>query len=271
MQDASDGSPPSNHIGVIAATVLLCYALAHLATSPEVTFAIQLPGFYFAYGVTLGSAMTLMAGGLTATGMVWLLRAGGRLEGRRSVEHWMIPTLTSLIIGIVLNVLPAGSSWWIGFFTGAVLLVAVLMAEYVAVDPEAPMYAMASAGLTALSYAIFLLFAIILRLGGARLFLVVPSIFVACGLVALRTLHLRFNDRWHYPWALGIGMACSQIAGGLHYWPLTPVQYGLAVLAPLLALTTLSAELSEDMPIRSALREPVIICAGLWAAAVVLH
>ena len=51
----------------------------------------------------------------------------------------------------------------------------VFIAEYIAVDPGAPLYALASAGLTALSYALFLLFVIALRIGGARLFLVVPA------------------------------------------------------------------------------------------------
>jgi hypothetical protein len=235
------------------------------------TLAIQFPGFYFAYSLTLGTAMTLMAGGLMATGMDWLLRGHPGLQERRTIDHWMLPTLTALIIGIVLDILPRGPAWWIGLITGAVILVAVLVAEYITVDPGAPLYALAAAGLTALSYALFLLFVISLRLGAARLFLVVPAVFVAAGLVTLRTLHLRFSERWDFPWALGIGLVCAQAAAGLHYWPLSSLQFGLAVLAPLYALNALASALSEDVPVRSALREPGIILGGLWVAAVLLR
>jgi hypothetical protein len=271
MQDAPRYVPASNQVGVLAATVLLSYALAHLTSGPGLTLAIQFPGFYFAYSLTLGTALTLMAGGLTATGMDWLLRGHPGLHGRRTIEHWMLPTLTAVLVGIVLDILPPGPAWWIGLVAGAVILVAVIVAEYIAVDPGAPLYALASAGLTALSYTLFLLFVISLRLGAARLFLVVPAVFMASGLVALRTLHLRLSERWEYPWALGIGLVCAQIAAGLHYWPLSSLQFGLAVLGPLYALTTLALALWEEVPVRTAVREPTLILGVLWAAAALLR
>lgn len=251
--------------------MVLSYALAHLAGGPGVTLAVQLPGFYFAYSLTVGTAMTLMAGGLTATGMDWLLRSHPGLSGRRTIEHWMLPTLTAVIVGIVLDVLPPGPAWWIGLVAGALILVAVVIAEYIAVDPGAPSYALASAGLTALSYTLFLLFVIALRLGGARLFLVVPAVLIASGLVALRTLHLRLSERWEYPWALAIGLVCAQIAASLHYWPLSSLQFGLAALGPLYALTTLAVALSEEVPVEAAVREPTVILGVLWASAAFLR
>lgn len=271
MREAPRYVPASNQVGVLVATVLLSYALTHVASGPGLTLTIQFPGFYFAYSLNLGTAMTLMAGGLTATGMDWLLRGHPGLQGRRTVEHWMLPTLTAVIVGIVLDVLPSGFVWLIGLGTGAVILVAVIVAEYVAVDPGAPLYALASAGLTGLSYALFLLFAISMRLGAARLFLVMPAVFIAAGLVALRTLHLRLSGSWDYAWAFGIGLVSAQIAAGLHYWPLSSLQFGLAVLGPLYALTALASNLSEDLPMRNAMREPGIILGGLWAAAALLH
>ena len=270
MRETRRYLPASNQVGVLTATVLLSYALTHLARGPGFTLAMQLPGFYLAFSLTLATAMTLMAAGLTASGMDWLLHGHPALQGRRTIEHWLLPALTASIIGVLLDILPAGPPWWIGFVAGAVILIAVLVAEYVAVDPGAPLYALASAGLTALSYALFLLFLIALRLGGARLFLMVPAIFLAAALVALRTLHLRLSGRWEYPWAFGIGLVCAQLAAGLHYWPLSSLQYGLFVLGPVYALTALASALAEDIPVRSALAEPGIILGGLWATAALL-
>jgi hypothetical protein len=263
--------PSANQVGVLAATILLCFALSHLASEPGLTLAIEFPGFYFAYSLNLGTAMTLMAAGLTATGMDWLLRIRAGSGGRAAVQHWMLPTLTAVIVGIVLDILPSGSAWWIGFVTGAVILVSVIIAEYITVDPGAPSYALASAGLTALSYILFLLFVVSLRLGAARLFLVVPAVFLAAGLVTLRTLHLRNSKAWDYPWAIGIGLVCAQIAAGLHYWPLSSIQFGMAVLGPLYALTALAGSLAEETPVRTALREPGLILGGMWVAAALLR
>lgn len=271
MQEAPRYLPDSNRVGVVAAVVLLSYALSHLVHDPGFSLSLQLPGFYFAYSVTLGTAMTLMAAGLTATGMDWLLRTHPGMGGRPTLEHRMLPTLTAFIIGTFLDILPSGSAWWVGFAASATILVSVLVAEYIAVDSGAPFYALASAGLTALAYALFLLFVIALRLGGARLFVILPSIFLAAALVALRTLHLRQSGRWEFPWAVGIGLISVELAAGLHYWPLSSLQFGLILLSPLYALTAFAVSLGEDIPLRDAFREPALIVAGLWAGAVLLR
>ena len=263
--------PEANRVGVLTAAVLLTYALTRLVNVPGFTLTLQLPGFYFAYPFTLGTTMTLMAAGLTASGMDWLLRSHPTLQGQRTIEHWLLPTLTAFIIGVLLDILPSGLLWWAGFAISAGLLVLVFLAEYVAVDPGAPTYALASAGLSALSYALFLIFATALRIAGARLFLILPAIFIAAGMVALRTLHLRLSGRWEFPWAVGIGLVSSQLAAGLHYWPITSLQFGLIVLGPLYALTTFAYNLGEDIPLRSAVPEPGVILAVLWIAAILLR
>jgi hypothetical protein len=280
MQVGKRFLPDSSRVGVVMATVLLTYALTRLVNAPGFTVSIQLPGFYFTYPLTLGTAMTLMAAGLTASGMDWLLRthpsmpslpSSKILQSPRTLEHWLLPALTAFIIGVLLDILPSGQLWWVGFTVGAVILISVFMAEYITVDPGAPLYTLASAGLTALSYALFLLFVIALRIGGARLFLIVPAIFFAAGLVALRTLHLRLSDRWDFNWAFSIGLIGAQLAAGLHYWPLSTLQYGLILLGPLYALTALATNLGEDVPLRNAMTEPGVILGALWAAAIVLR
>ncbi len=271
MQARSRYLPDPNRVGVLAAAVLLTYALTRLVNAPALTLAVQLPGFYFAYPITLSTAMTLVAAGLTASGMDWLLRSHPALQETNTLEHWLLPALTAFIIGVLLDNLPSGSVWWAAFAIGGGLLISVFLAEYVTVDPGAPLYALAAAGLTALSYTLFLLFVIALRIGAARLFLSAPAIFLAGGLVALRTLHLRLGGSWEFPWAIGIGLVSAQLAAGLHYWPLTALQAGLILLGPLYALTALAYSLSQDVPIRSAFAEPAVILGGLWIAAIFLR
>ncbi len=263
--------PDINRVGVLTATVLLAYALTRLIQTPEFTLELQLPGFYFAYPLSLNTIMVIMAAGLTATGMDWLLRSHPSLGKTRTIEHWLLPTLATFIIGIPLTILPPDNTWWLGFGIGGLLLVLVFLAEYIVVEPSAPNYAIATAGLTALSFAIYLILTTALRFSGARLFVLAPAIFVAAGLVSLRTLHLRVGQKWEFNWAMGIALVCTQIAAGLHYWPVSPVQFGLALLGPLYALSTLTGNLLEGIPLRRAMIEPLIALGLTWGIAILFR
>jgi hypothetical protein len=163
-----------------------------------------------------------------------------------------------------LTILPNGIAWWVGFAIGGAFLFFVFLAEYIVVDPGAPYYATAMAGLTAISYTLFFILTVALRYSDVRLFLVLPAVFLAAGLASLRILHLRLSGRWEYPWSVGIAFVCIQIAAGLHYWPLSPIQFGLMLVGPLYGLTNLAINLSEDLPARRAAIEPAVVTALCW-------
>lgn len=256
---------------MLTAAVLLAYALSRLIQTPQFTVELQLPGFYFSYPISLSTVMVFLATGLTATGMDWLLRSHPSLGEKRTVEHWVLPTLATFIIGIPLTILPSGYTWWIGFGIGSLLLVLVFLAEYIVVEPSAPNYAIATAGLTALSFAVYLILTTALRFSGARLFLLAPALFIAAGLVSLRTLHLRSGQKWEFSWALGIALVCTQVGAGLHYWPVSPIQFGLALLGALYALSTLTGNLLEGIPLRRALVEPLIALGLAWSTAFLIR
>ena len=103
------------------------------------------------------------------------------------------------------------------------------------------------------------------------MFVMAPAVFIVAALISLRILHLDGTDRWDFPWAIGIGIVCAQIGAGLHYWPLTPIQFGLALTGPLYALTMLSASLTENIPLRRAVVGPVLIIGLAWASAFLLN
>ena len=68
---------------------------------------------------------------------------------------------------------------------------------------------------------------------------------MAGGLVSLRTLRLRLGDRWCYLEAGLVALITVQIAAALHYWPLSPVTFGLALLGPAYALTKFLGNLAR--------------------------
>ncbi|PWB77332.1 MAG: hypothetical protein C3F07_02090 [Anaerolineales bacterium] len=260
--------PDANRLGLLTATVLLAFALTRLLPSSEFNLEFQFPGFFFILPLNLTTAMTMLTAGLTATGMDWLLRGHPSLKGRATYQWWLLPTLTTFVIGVPLSILPNGAPWWIGFAISGTLLFFIFLAEYIVVDAGAPYYALSVAGLTAISYTLFFIFSAALRSSDARLFLILPALFITASLASLRILHLRIGGRWEFAWALGIGLVCIQLAAGLHYWPLSPVQFGLMLTGPLYALSNLAINLDENIPMRRAMLVTAIIAAVSWGLAV---
>jgi hypothetical protein len=266
--------PDADRVGMLTSTVLLAFAFTHLVQSPEFakfSLELQLPGFLFQLPLTLSTAMGLLTAGLTATGMDWLLRSHPSLNGRPTYQWWLLPMLTTFVVGVPLSILPSGSSWWLGFLITGAFLFFVFVAEYVVVDPSAPYYAISMAGLTAISYTLFFVLAVALRYGNVRLYILAPALFLAAALTSLRILHLRLSGRWEYAWSLGIAFVCVQLASGLHYWPLSPIQFGLMLIGSLYGLTNLAINLDENQPARRALLEPLIVTGLCWGLAVFIQ
>ena len=263
--------PDSNRIGVLTSTVLLSFALTRLIQAPEFNLGVQLPGFFLTLPLNISTAMSLLTAGLTATGMDWLLQSHPALDNKSTFQWWLLPTLTTFVIGVPLSILPDGTPWWIGFAICGVFLFLVFLAEYIVVDSGAPYYAVSMAGLTAISYTLFFILAFALRFSGARLYIIIPALFLAAALASLRILRLRLSGIWEVAWAIGIAFACVQVAAGLHYWPLSPIQFGLMLIGPLYALTNLAINLGEGLPTSRASLEPAIVSALCWGLAIVLR
>ncbi len=259
--------PDLDRTSVLSASVLLAFLLTRVVRSPDYTLELHVFSFYLALPVNLGTLAVLMAAGMTATGMNYLIREHPSLGEGRVFHHWFLPTLTTLVVGIALSILPFGLLWWVGFSIGGVLLTLAFVAEYIVIEPGNPLYPAAMAILTALSFALYLILTIALRYAEVRLFLMLPALAVAAFLVSLRALHLRLGGRWPVHWAVGIALINGQLAAGLHYWPLRPIPFGLALLAPLYALTGLAAALEEDVPLRRAVVEPIVMLTLIIAVA----
>ncbi len=268
--DHNPSRPDPDRIGVLTAAVLLAFAVTRLLPDSAIDLRLTLGPFFLIYPLNLTSLITLLAGGLTAAGMDWLLRAHPSLNGQPSVEHWLLPTLSIFVVGLPLGFLQDGNTWWIAFGIAAVLLVVVFISEYVAVDPASASYPSATAILTSLSFAIYLILLVAVRLAGMRLVVLAPAIFIVSGLLALRVLRLRLHGQWKFVWALGIALISIQLAAGLHYWPLSPIQFALALLGPMYALISLAGNLGESAPIRRAAIEPIIAVSLAWASALIL-
>ncbi len=263
--------PDPERLSVLAATILLAYALARFIDLPSRELAVQLPGLYLSAQVNVRTFVTFLVAGLTATGADWLLRDHPGLGNRNTIEHWLLPALTAWVIGLPLFQMPLGILWWAGFALGGGLLMFVLVAEFIVVDPDDVRQPPAAAGLTAVSFALYLALCVSLRFAGVRLFLILPALAFTSGLVSLRALHLRLHGQWAPVEAGIVALVLGQIAAALYYWPLSSVAFGLALLGPAYGLTSLIAGLAEGEPVRQALIEPGIVLLVVWGAAILVR
>ncbi|MBT7074859.1 MAG: hypothetical protein HN922_08115, partial [Anaerolineae bacterium] len=161
--------PDSNRISVLVATVLLAFALARLLSTSAYVIAFEILGRVIRLEFDLRIMVILLASGLTATGMDWLLRSHPLVEKKRRIEHWFVPMLTALVLGVLLELLPLGTLWWwVGFAVSGILLVLVFWAEYVVVSAGDTSYPVATVLLTVISFALYLILVLALRYANLR-------------------------------------------------------------------------------------------------------
>lgn len=263
--------PDVDRLSILAAIILLAFAVARLINLPGRLLSMQLPGIYLAVEVNLQMLVSVLIAGLTAAGADWLIRDHPKFKKHSALQHWLLPALTALVMELPLFQLPFSPMWWVGFAFGGILLILVLVSEYIVVDPQDVRQPLAAAGLTAVSFALFLVLASALRFAVSRLFLALPALTAGAFLVSLRTLNLRLHDRWLLLPAGLTALVVAQIATAFHYWPLSPVSFGLALLGPAYALTTFFGNLAEGMPTRQAFLEPVIVLGLLWSIGIWLE
>ena len=195
----------------------------------------------------------------------------GSYAVRNLFQHWLLPALTAWVIGVPLNSLAVGLQWWAVFAFGGLLLVLVLIAEYIAVDPYDTLHGPAAIGLTAVSYALLLILTIALVAAGTRLYIFLPALTIAIFLVTIRSLYLRLAGRWYFGWSIGISLVIAQVAMALHYWPLSPLRFGLVILGLAYALASVAGSVEEGRPGKALWVEPVVMLVVLWGIAIALR
>jgi hypothetical protein len=265
--DERNHLPDTDRLSVLAATIMLAYALLPFIKIPDRNLGIEIFGFVFTARLNFSTIASILSAGLAASGTDWLLRSHPNLGNQNTFQHWLLPAFTAWVIGVPLTSLAVGWQWWAVLAFGGLLLVLVLVSEYIAVDLNDVRHTPATIGLTAVSFALFLILATVLVANESRLYVLLPWLMIAIFLVVLRTLYLRLGGHWCFAWALGIALMVGQAAAGFHYWPLTPLRYGLLVLGLAYSLTSMAGAIEEGRPWRTLWIEPAIMLVVLWGMA----
>jgi hypothetical protein len=263
--------PDFERMSLLMALILLIFALAQFLRLPGGELSVQLPGLYLILEFGSRELVALLVALITASGTDWVLRSHPHYQDNRRIDHWMLPGITSWAISMPLFQINISPTWWLGFTLGSILLCVVLLSEYIVIDPTDPRYPPASAVLTAVAYGLYLLIAAALQHSGLRLIMMLPALSLSVFLISLRVLRLRLESDWAIPEAALIGFLVVQIASPLHYLPISPVSYGLALLGPAYSLIIFFINFGENLAVRNAIREPLTILVLVWISALVLR
>jgi len=263
--------PDSERFSVLIAVILLAYASARFVNLPLRTFSLEIAGFFLPLQFNINTVLSILVAAITASGMDWILRGHPKSEEGFNYSHWLLPALTAWVISLPLANLPLSPLWWLAFLIGAILLTLLIIAEYVSVDPNDRYYTLVATALSALAYGMFLTLAISLKALEARLVLSIPALAIAAFLISYRIQLLRSPEKAEGLPLLGVAFISVEFAGALHYWPLTAISYGLALLGLLYAMNNFLFSINDGESAFEAAKEPSAVLIIFWILAALIR
>lgn len=259
--------PNAERLSIVTAMVLLAYALTVFIKIPDRQVFLQLPGFLLEFTVNLTTIVSILVAVLAASGTEWLLSSHPHLKKEDHLYHLLLPSLTAMVIGVPLSTMQISPAWWVIFGLGGILFSLVMTSEYISVEPEDERYSLAVIGLTAVAMALLLILMITMRGSGLRLFMVLAAIIPSTALISARSISLHSNGRWSLAWAGVVTLITAQLSVALYYLPLTPLQFGLFLIAVVYGLVTFIGGL-EDAQAKSRIWiEPAIMSGAFFVIA----
>lgn len=261
--------PEINRLSIVSAAIMLAFALTQLVSFPAQQLSFPVFGIMLDFNIDFSTIINFLTMILAAAGMDWLIHTHPEHENYHHrwsyIQHWILPILTTLVIGIALNSFAGSPYFWIIFLLGSLLLIAVFIAEFNVVSADDLRHPIATVGLTALSFALFLLLGIAVSSGNLRLYIRLPLLSLGLVMVISRALHLR-TGKWHITWAVISSLIVIEVAIGFHYLPVTPIQYGLMLVGISYSLTSLVTAILESRKRLALWGEPV----GMLAVVLIL-
>ena len=240
--------PDIERLSVVTATIMLSFAMTQLISFPIQSFSFTIFGILIGFDLDFSTVIIAFTVLMAAAGVEWLIQSHpekSRYTNRWAyMQHWIMPVLTSLVIGVTLNAFAGDLVWWVVYILGSLLLFAVFIAEYNVVIAEDFRTPLATVGLTALSFVLYLLLAIAVASANLRLYLRLPLLGVGALMVISRALFLRLG-KWHTVWAVVTSLILTEVLVGFHYLPLSPLQFGLLLVGTAYALTSIVTAIRE--------------------------
>lgn len=228
--------PNRDRLSVLVAIILLALALAKFIDIPSQVFTYQIPGLFLRFELSLKTSVTVLVTAMAASGAAWLLSQHPKRSKNTLLPHLLLPAFTTWVAEVALDRISLSAAWWVAFGISGLMIMLVMMAEYISLDPQDIRSQLVEPGLIALTYALFFVFAVSLKILDLRLYLILPGMILAAGMVSLRILNLHLKMDWPIAFGLVPVVVVAQFATAFHYLPMTPMAFGLILLGLLYAV-----------------------------------
>lgn len=244
--------PKADKISTLAAVILFSYVLMPYIRSKGQDINFSLFNIAFQFQLNFSLLISIASGIMAAVGTDWVIHDHPKLNSQSTVPHLITPSITAWAIGIPLNLISLGPQWWVSFMLGSSVLLLSIIAEYIAIDTEDARYPTAVMFITALISAQLSILLISLRAARYRLysyFLISLPLFF---FFTSRILQFHNKQKMNYEKAVVITLFVSQWIIGLHFWPLPPLSFGLAIVGPAYFIYTIITPMNLDQKKRLA-------------------
>jgi hypothetical protein len=254
-------------LSALTALVLLTYTLLRVVSLP--TYEASVTVFTFRVSLQLNAQFLLLSlvSALTIAGVDWLIELHPRKKsGWERIQHWIIPGMAAIGAGSIVSRIPQGPWLWLGLVIAAFILVAVLVAEFIMVDPVDPRHDFVALALTTLGFLLIIGLLFAMRVAALRAILAIPLTMVAGSALSWRLARMRPSYEGAVRYAIAIGGLLAQLGWGLHYLALDPWRAAMILGLGLYLGNGMTQTIESDESSRSRMAELIIIgVAGLSA------
>ncbi|NPA26362.1 MAG: hypothetical protein GXO36_02005 [Chloroflexi bacterium] len=209
------------------------------------------------------SVLIVILTALSLSGMDWLLRDHPLYEEQRNRVLWhaLLPTFALDALATLIRTLPLGPAWIFVLLVGLVSVVALVVAEYIVLDPQDPRALWATWALQATGYGLFFLFALGLYQSAWAPSTVAVLLAMAAWFIGRRLWALQAPQATLGPESLALALLAVHWGWSLAFLcqaGLTPAAAGLLLLAGVYGWTQVVIARLQGLGVREALRMSLV-------------
>ena len=255
---------PFDRLSIVLAFITLAMGFIYFIPPGESVPAGNIFGFIFNFPFDINTLLIGFVSLLSLAGTIWVLQAQPRSQSERQtfwqfLPQCILPVMSVFVFSFALRGMERNNVWWVVYALGSVLFGIILSAEFYAQEINTVRHPLITIGLIGFSHALFLILAVVAKTIPLRSYAIFPLVFLASGFTALRTIYLRLEGQWKLGYAFAVALLCGQVAIGLHYFFLNPVQYGLLLTGALYVLISLACGFMQHLNKRDLIIEPALM------------
>ena len=241
MQNELHSNLYLNRFSIVLAFLALGFAMVYLLPTETNSGELNIIGIRFE--LSYYNFIPLLLAFLAVVGAIWIFSThpiwrNEKLSFLRLLPHLMLPFISTMILAIVLSQSARSPIWWVVFVTGYTIVTLLLRAEYVLIENTGLDSLGYSILVISFSFGLFLFLTIALKNSNVRMIVQFLLLFFSSLFVSFRLLTLQEGTPDKLMMALLASWIVTQLAVGLHYIFIPPIQYGLLLTGLLYSLSS---------------------------------